>query len=78
MLESIKKMKRVILGKDFYFKPTIKLNCKKYGSSYGGWWIATDNLHDKIINIFSFGLGEDITFDMEMIEKFNCTVYGFE
>lgn len=77
MIEKIKKLKRVIFGKDFYYKPTVYLSCRKYGSDYGGWWISTDNLDDDLI-IFSFGLGEDVSFDIEILKSYNCKVYGFD
>jgi len=78
MLEKIKKFKRVVLGKDFYYSPTKSINCKKFGSEYGGCWVATDNLDKEELVVFSFGLGEDITFDLEMTKHFECKVYGFD
>jgi len=78
MIKKVKKLKRVMVGKDFYMNPTINLECKKYGSDYGGWYIATEFDKQKALIIFSFGLGEDISFDLEMIKNFNCKVYGFD
>ncbi|WP_457747004.1 FkbM family methyltransferase [Sulfurimonas sp.] len=76
MWEKIKKIKRVLTNKDFFYKNTIQINDKKVGSSYGGWWIATDILKEPIV--LSFGLGEDVTFDKAMIEDYNARVYGFD
>lgn len=78
MLEKLKKIKRVVSGKDFFYKTTLHVNNKKIGSDYGGWWIATDGLENKSLVIFSFGLGEDISFDTQMMEKYNCKVFGFD
>jgi len=78
MLEKLKKIKRVSFGKDFFHKTTIQINNKKIGSDYGGWWISTDNLDNKSLVVFSFGLGEDISFDTGMMETYTCKVYGFD
>lgn len=43
------------------------------GSDYGGWFILdSKNLENKFI--ISAGLGEDASFDIEMINKYNCKV----
>ncbi len=78
MLEILKKIKRVIVGKDFFYKTTKNVSAERIGSDYGGWWIATDSLNNKKLNIFSFGLGEDISFDTNMIGKYNVKLYGFD
>jgi FkbM family methyltransferase len=77
MINKIKKLKRVILGKDFFFKTTYNIDeAVKVRNSSEGWWISPKHLNSNII--FSFGLGEDISFDLGMIEKYNVTVYGFD
>lgn len=48
-----------------------------YGNQYGGFYadptlIPTDGI------VYSFGIGEDISFDRAVIEKHNCRVYGFD
>jgi FkbM family methyltransferase len=78
VIENLRKFKRVINGRDFFFKKTLRVCDKKIGSKYGGWWIATDDLSDKFLTVFSFGLGEDISFDIKMLKKYNCKVYGFD
>ena len=56
-----------------------KLNCpaKRLGSAYGGWTICPIGLNFKSI-IYSFGIGEDISFDLALIEKFRCRVFAFD
>lgn len=78
MIELLKKLKRVIFGKDFFYTPTIKVPMQRLGSSYGGWWIATDGLKDTPLTVLSFGLGEDISFDLEVLKNYNAKVYGFD
>jgi len=58
-------------------KDTINLQNKKfYGTEYGGWFVY---LYDKLknkepINIISAGVGEDISFDVEMAVNFNSNI----
>ena len=47
------------------------------GSSYGGWSFFDDtNLEDKFV--ISAGLGEDASFDIELINKYNCKVIAVD
>lgn len=47
------------------------------GSSYGGWVVPTSLLDADSI-CYCAGCGEDITFDLGLIQAFGCTVYGFD
>lgn len=48
-----------------------------YGSDYGGFFVHPDILSDKSI-IYSFGIGEDISFDTAIIKNHGCPVFGFD
>lgn len=63
----------------FFFKYRIRVNCKKkfIGNKYGGFIINPEIINNKSI-IFSFGIGKDISFDLELIKIYNCTVYAFD
>lgn len=47
-------------------------NISYIGSEYGGWSFLNKNLENKFI--ISAGLGEDASFDIELINKYNCKV----
>lgn len=47
------------------------------GSEYGGWPVLKSLLNSKS-TVLSFGLGQDISFDLGVIEKFGCQVIGFD
>jgi FkbM family methyltransferase len=53
------------------------MKLKKIGSKYGGWKIPTDALNEGAI-CYCFGAGEDISFDLELVEKHNCRVFVFD
>jgi FkbM family methyltransferase len=43
----------------------------------GGWKMVTDGIDSKSI-VYSFGVGDNIQWDLEMIKRFGCTVYAFD
>lgn len=49
----------------------------KLGTEYGGWYIPENILDDKSI-CYCVGCGEDISFDIELINNYNCTVVGID
>lgn len=48
-----------------------------FGSEYGGWPLIT-SLVDPESVVLSFGLGADISFDLEVIRRIGCRVIGFD
>ena len=49
---------------------------QRYGSDYGGWFAPGEMPGNWII--YSLGLGQDISFDMAIIERFGVEVHGFD
>ena len=47
------------------------------GTQYGGWVIPFALLHKRSI-CYCVGCGEDISFDVGLIDNFECDVYGFD
>ncbi|MFD1768149.1 FkbM family methyltransferase [Sphingobacterium suaedae] len=48
-----------------------------YGSDYGGFYVHPTPLDHNAI-VYSFGIGEDISFDTAMIAEHGCQVFGFD
>jgi FkbM family methyltransferase len=57
----------------------IDIPSEKLGSDYGGWIVAFHLLEkaERPI-VLSFGLGDDISFDRDIAEKYRAQVYGFD
>lgn len=49
----------------------------RLGSSYGGWTVPINLLNSSSV-CYCAGAGEDITFDVELINKFGCKVFCFD
>ncbi len=74
------KIKNFILkvtGKVRHFKKTKRCKYVWYGDTYVGFYVCPDLLDEKSI-IYSFGIGEDMSFDNAIIEKHGCHVFGFD
>jgi FkbM family methyltransferase len=48
-----------------------------FGTSYGGYEILPGILNADAV-VYSAGLGEDVSFDLEIIRRFACVVHGFD
>jgi FkbM family methyltransferase len=50
---------------------------RRLGNVYGGAWVPTAELEPGGI-CYSVGVGQDITFDLELIERYGMRVWGFD
>lgn len=57
-------------------KPNIGKTYWFLGTEYGGWPLLSDTADGALI--YSFGVGEDISFDLEAITRFHCNVHAFD
>ena len=48
-----------------------------YGNQYGGFFLNPSLINENAV-VYSFGIGEDISFDKEIIDTHKCHVYGFD
>jgi FkbM family methyltransferase len=74
MLNRIKKVGRVLKRlPDRLAYPRPSRTFYRFGSEFAGWWIETARL-DERSRILSAGVGEDITFDLALIQRFGCHI----
>ncbi|SMO80130.1 methyltransferase, FkbM family [Saccharicrinis carchari] len=74
------KLKKLFLkatGKVKHFKITKRCKHLWYGGKYAGFYVCPDLLDEKSI-VYSFGIGEDVSFDNTVIKKHACHVFGFD
>jgi FkbM family methyltransferase len=58
-------------------KPSVRLRLEKIGSKGCGWIVPTSLITQEWV-CYCVGAGEDITFDLALIERYGCSVYGFD
>lgn len=70
--------KNLIFARNGYFPTSVRHpEAEYFGTEYGGWPVITSQLDSTSI-VLSFGLGEDISFDLGIIDRFGSTVHGFD
>jgi FkbM family methyltransferase len=76
VIRKIRVLWRVAVGRDFLVKPVARPK-ERFGSDSCGWYIMTTDIgRDSII--YSFGIGEDASFDTALAERFGLTVHAFD
>lgn len=66
-----------LIGRDFFCSPDYRCASERLGSGYGGWDVVCEPLNKDSI-VYSFGLGEDASFDTALIERFGVEVNVFD
>ena len=77
IVRRIKELVSLFAGKMFFVAPNIKCPTERFGSGYGGWDVVPTNIDSHSI-VYSFGVGEDASFDIALIEKFDLTIQAFD
>lgn len=76
----LRRIKRRIIS--VLFKPHIKIQVRggvkrRIGNDYGCFFVFEDRLRPNPV-VYSFGVGEDASFDLAMIRQFGADVYAFD
>jgi len=66
-----------LLGRAYRLRCEIEVPKAVLGSHYGGHCVRLDAVPPDAV-VYSFGVGEDITFDLALIERFGVTVHAFD
>ncbi|MER8595864.1 FkbM family methyltransferase [Mesorhizobium sp. M1182] len=76
-LRAARRAIRYLAGHDFFVSPDYKCAYERFGSGYGGWDVAGGIL-DKESIVYSFGVGEDASFDIGLMHRFGMDVHAFD
>lgn len=77
IVRRLRRLVKVALGKEFLVKLDVICVKERFGSDYGGWDVVTTSIDTHSI-VYSFGVGEEASFDTALIEKFNLTIHAFD
>jgi len=69
--------RKVLIGKDFYQSRQVKCSHLTFGNRFADWTFCPDHLDERSV-IYSFGVGEDISFDLELMEHFKLHIHAFD
>ncbi len=62
-----------LLNKNVKRRPTVRM-----GNSYGGFEVAAGKLDKEGVIVYSFGIGEDLSFSDDIIKRFDARVYAYD
>lgn len=77
LLGNIRWRIRSISGRQLYFKKQINIKTETFGSIYGGYSLTIPKSAGRVI-VVSIGIGEDCSFDVDVMERLNACVYAFD
>jgi FkbM family methyltransferase len=64
-------------GKSPNTRVQLNIPQERHGSDYGGWVIKKNSINKDSI-VYSFGIGNDISFDLSVIDKYGGNIYAFD
>jgi FkbM family methyltransferase len=68
---------RAVCGSDLYFPVQVRCESACLGNERAEWYVCPDGLSNQSV-VYSFGVGEDISFDLELIRRFGVRVHAFD
>lgn len=74
---TVKRTMRFLQGRDFWQKVQIRCEKLRLGNVGVAWSLCPTSLSERSV-IYSFGVGEDISFDLQLIERFGSVVHAFD
>jgi FkbM family methyltransferase len=69
--------RKVLLGRDFYQLRQVHRNRLTLGNRYAEWTFCPDTLNESSV-VYSFGVGEDISFDLQLMKRFHLHIHAFD
>jgi FkbM family methyltransferase len=76
-LRKMGRLLRTIAGTDVY--STVQVKCPKlyFGDEFASWCICPASLTNRSV-VYSFGIGENVSFDLALIREFGMQVHAFD
>ena len=68
---------RIVQGGDIWCRVQIKEKSSILGSSRASWRVCTERLSSNSV-VYSMGVGEEVSFELELIRKVGMKVYAFD
>ena len=71
------RIRKVLIGRDFYQTRQVKRSRLTFGNRYADWTFCPDHLNEHSV-VYSFGVGEDISFDLKLMEQYHLNIHAFD
>ena len=73
----LKLLVKHFLGKDLFLRPKLHIPLEHYGNRYGDWSVPAGMVTRETV-VYSFGIGEDVSWDLGLIAATGCHIHGFD
>lgn len=67
----------ILMNREPRIRVQISKRKKWYGNKFGGFYVVCNRLNENSI-VYSFGIGEDISFDLDIIKNHKCQVFAYD
>jgi FkbM family methyltransferase len=65
------------MGREQRIRPDCTCPSRRFGQGYGSWEVAVEHLGRESI-VYSFGIGDDASLDLALVDAFGLTVHAFD
>lgn len=77
IVRRVKRAGRALAGRDLFQRKQVDVPVEEYGAEHARWAVYPRRLAPESV-VYSFGVGEDISFDVALIERFGLRVHAFD
>ncbi len=77
MIKALKHQVKLLLGYEFDMPVQAKVPTVVCGDTYGGFEVSIEGLGPSSV-VYAFGIGENLTFDLSLMDKTGCPVHAFD
>jgi FkbM family methyltransferase len=77
LITKVLRIRKVLIGRDFYQGRQVRRPRMKYGKRFAEWTFCPEFLDSDSV-VYSFGVGEDLSFDLQLIENFRLKIDAFD
>jgi FkbM family methyltransferase len=77
LLAKLLRLRKVVFGVDCYIKQDLTLPTKTFGNNGFSWTLVPELLNESSV-VYSFGVGNDISFDLALINHVDVCIYAFD
>lgn len=76
-IRKLKQLTKDALGLSLPKRAQISVSSRHLGSGQEGWVVCAERIQRRSV-VYSFGVGKDISFDLELVERTGATVHAFD
>jgi FkbM family methyltransferase len=67
----------ILMNREPWIRVQVKKKISWYGNKYGGFYVVPELLNKESV-VYSFGIGQDVSFDLDVINNHHCSVFAYD